>query len=429
MVNPGSTSYSGITQQLSAEQYVDFSAAATWLLFLGVFFAPCESLRVSGALSISDLCIGLAIAVKFLGQDASTSRMWLPLPWVVALILGLVTALWQLELNSSTYRQNVTQYIVYSYIHIVVPLVIVQWYSSGPRVVPQLVTAWILGSTLSALVAVMDANGLWPDLLDAYAKDEGRRFAGMALHSTSLGFNVSMALAATSVLFIRSRSWMGSLVWLLVLYVNFSAANLSGSRSSLLAPVVGLVFVVCFSLWSRHFRWSHVYKLILVSACVALAPVLIRGGPAPDSQSAYSRLSGAASSVVSDYRRAVRQAESWEDIWERPVLGNGYHTIGQAHHRLLELLEAGGLVMCFSFALQMAFMYLIVISAWRKMSAPDTFYMGLIAANVAYWSVFWAHSGLFSRTVGVLFGLTLLGAIRLVLQRSAEEGRLWSEVS
>lgn len=384
------------------------------LFWLGLATAPLESLRLRGSVTIADVLLAAGMGVALISRRGG--RFELPTLWLMALLIGASTAFWQFWLDPATLRKSVVQFLVIAYTHLLIPVFIAQWYRDDSRTIRALVKAWLLGAAFGAVVAILESRGLAPGVLDPFLKDRGARVAGLTYHSTTLGFNCSLALAAALVLFLESRRAVTALGWAVIVAVTLLAANLSGSRTSILAPLVGVVAVLVARMLVGLLPVITVQRLVVVFAGIVVLAGTMGAGAAQRAESAFERIIGGASSAYSDHVRQVKFERALVNIWDSPVAGNGYHLIGQAHHRLLELLEAGGVMMLLAFGLTVGFLAQLTGKALRfaTVHPQRDLYWALISVYVSYWAVYWAHSGLFSRSVGVAWGLLMLVTMHML---------------
>lgn len=208
-----------------------------------------------------------------------------------------------------------------------------------------LLTAWMLGAVLSALVGVLSRHGIsLLGLFDSRAGSGGRAM-GLTYASTSLAYCSTLALTSCAVLFMQGNL-MRRLLALGSAGILLYAIYLSGSRISVAAAaVMALPF-----LWQLLTRSSDVRgQIVLVTGSffLLLFAVLVISGELAlgDTNSAIARLLGQSSSVKhSDLVRAQIHDHAWQEFYSSPFIGAGFQNIRIAHSYTLQLLHSAGVI-------------------------------------------------------------------------------------
>ncbi|WP_162240805.1 O-antigen ligase family protein [Microbacterium sp. Leaf151] len=253
----------------------------------------------------------------------------------------------------------------------VLPAVLALAARRRPAWVPRVITAWVIGAAVSALVAILDFAGITNVSVTLLGFQNGlSRGAGLSFHPNSLG--ISCAVAAPAALWIMGgRRWLG----LLLLAVTSAGAVFSGSRAAQAGVIVGILLVLMFATRSRRvIPWL----IGLVAAIVVYVLVL---DPSILQQTSELFRFSSANAAQSDEGRSDLAAQALLDLQHSPLHGLGIEYVLLAHNIYLQLLAAGGLLL---FLAVVSYWVMSIRDAWRVRG----FESGLtvyLAVSVSVW--------------------------------------------
>lgn len=197
--------------------------------------------------------------------------------------------------------------------------------------------AWMTGASLSALVALLAAAGFdYQETITggAYAFEFGvgeNRFAGLAVHPTTLGLASAMAAPVAMVKLAGRRGW----AWAGALCLLVAAVVVSGSRAPLGALVLGGAFVA----WKVPATRSRLAVALLAAMAVAWTQ-----SARVEQSGIVQRLTGqAVSAAQSDRQRGSAFEQGIDYGLDRPF-GWGFDIIRGAHNAELAMLLGGGVL-------------------------------------------------------------------------------------
>lgn len=208
--------------------------------------------------------------------------------------------------------------------------------------------AWAAGTALSALIAVLAAFSPW-DLqakltgadysIPAYGEISGR-YAGLTVHSDTLGLTCAMALPL-ALIYLGSARPRRAMASAIVGGLYLVAILVSGSRAALLAALAALVYTA-LRVPSTRARLAGM-SLIAVGVSFTQAALI-------EHLSLLQRLLGTVPSAdISDAAHSSRLADAF-NLWvARPITGYGFQVVRGAHNIFLQFLTAGGIVACAGF--------------------------------------------------------------------------------
>lgn len=427
------------------------SLAAKWVFAAAFLTAPLTTLRPVGSVTLGDLFLLPAFGLAFLAFVYRRSLP--PVPKVVwagagVLLLSIaVTVLWPpastVELAEafdpapygSTLSGGMRLMIALIALPIAIALVVDRW-----STISFLANAWIVGVSISCLVAVIDAfTGIGlqdvfandPELLSIFQNGVPPRYMGLSVHPTSFSVTAVMVLP---VVLAKMTTKKSAVVLSPVVVLLLLGTVLSGSRVGILAMVVVAGIYVCVSPNLRKIIFgSGIWMLALAAAVAAVTVLIFLMGPPVDPSNAEPQPPDSSStrfdpsiigSDTSSKERLQRLEDSVDFISERPFLGYGFEWIEASHSIYLQLLVSGGVLALIGFLLVMwgyAKSWLIA-----RMKVPDKYrelMLGLAVSVVAFLMMGLAQTDLLDRYVYLPVGLIMAAyALALRDQTEAEPG-------
>jgi hypothetical protein len=224
----------------------------------------------------------------------------------------------------------------------------------------RLATAWLLGCTISALVAISDDLGV--TAISAHLlpfTDISGRQAGLTSQPNNVAVAAAMALPVA--VYWATRPEDGPRVRLfgfgcgaVLLGGTFVAGSRGGAAAAVLALLVSLLVTPAGRRWMPR----------LVLAAMIGSPLLaFLAGRLGTSIQQSLRLGGGAASAASDSGRVMLARQALDDFSHRPFQGIGLWVITESHSIYLQLLASGGLVLLLAFGL------FLVRAAWTGVLA------------------------------------------------------------
>ena len=230
---------------------------------------------------------------------------------------------------------------------VALPMAVCLAVTSRPRLAETLATAWALGSTVNAAVAIADELGVTSISARLIGiADIGGRQAGLGAQPNHLALAVALVAPVVTWRVITSAvRWP----WVIAAVVLAGGLLSSGSRGGLVAAVLG----IGLTLLSLSAGRRVVAALIAATACTGIV-VWAVWPETVDRLLVALRLSGADSAAESDSVRRQIADQALQDLTYSPVRGIGLPVITDGHNIYLQLLAAGGVLLLLGFAFAMA---------------------------------------------------------------------------
>lgn len=292
----------------------------TVLMVGAIFFGPMSSVRPVASVSVvtaSD--VFLAGGMTLLLPTLLRNRLRLPFAYQLGALLllfsGVVSSL--LTDNPVVSLRYVAQLLIAMF---VLPTLLA-WWNPRLRVLLALAWAYVLGQTISVVVAL---------------GENASRADGLTTHPNFFGLCCTLAFALGFFLMRHSRP--AFIVVVIGLDALFAlGVSMSGSRAGLL----GLVLVaVAWVLVERSPLGGYTLAFLAV---VAVAVGNWALGALPEG-SALRRLAGDSTASVSDSKRESLLHSGLQQFLDRPLTGNGFERALESHSIFLEVAVAGGLI-------------------------------------------------------------------------------------
>ncbi|WP_433783354.1 O-antigen ligase family protein [Actinomycetospora sp. CA-101289] len=229
---------------------------------------------------------------------------------------------------------------------VALPVAVCLAVTSRPRLAERLATAWVIGSTVNAAVAVTDELGVTAISARLVSiVDIGGRQAGLGAQPNHLA--LAVALVAPVVTW-RVLTSVVRWPWIVAGVVLAGGLLSSGSRGGLVAAVLGIGLTVLSLSAGRR-----VIAPLLGAVACTVAVVWAVFPARVDDLLVALRLSGADSAAESDAVRSQIADQALEDWVYSPVRGIGLPVVADGHNIYLQLLAAGGVLLLLGFATAM----------------------------------------------------------------------------
>ena len=307
------------------------------LATLAFLLLPLNAVRLSANATVGDLFL-LSLLVPFVARLATKRATRVPSWLILGLVLVSVSVVAQ-ALMGFDLGADVVPGVFFIVALAGTPLLL-SGAARRPGYREILVVAWLLGSALAALVALLDASGLTAigPALTGYAWDG--RFAGLTVHPNHLGLVAAMAFPVALWWLDTQpdrlmRTIAAALAGLLVLGVLAS-----GSRAALISLLaVGLMSIVAHT---RNRNGSAVSLLALLLGCGLAVGAVILMLPTTMGNGIARLLSP--DSVAVNQDRLDAMTSSLFSYYGSPLIGVGFSTVKAANNLALQSLQAGGLL-------------------------------------------------------------------------------------
>lgn len=359
-------------------------------LVLAGFVAPMNNLRLSAAVTMTDLllvaCLGLALMARAAVTSAPAAQRRPVRPDILAALLlitgGIIGSQFSVDLGAS-----LSAILRFGVAAVGVPMVFV---ALGPcRTEVRLLSwAYLLGASVNAVAGVI-------------TYDPYNRGIGLSTHSNHLAAACLLASGLAAGLFLtspRRASWVAAACW----GVCTVGILKSGSRAGMLGEVIMITLLIVLTGNTRILRWG-------IGVATGVAVLVLFGLVPVDEQNALSRLLGRNPNAVaaSDFERAQLRAKAVEGIKENPLTGAGFEEARVAHNLYLQVWGAAGLIGLAG----MGVLWAMSIGGLLEGMARDRWVLGAAAAVVSFLIVAVASNILWDRYLWYALALFVTGRV------------------
>lgn len=305
------------------------SVFATAPMYKGIAASP------SSPITPTDVLFGAAILLA--APTLITRRVSLPYPYVIGLIVVLVTSFVASVLAISPI-QSLVNLVQWSYVLVVLPIFYVLWRPSA-RVVSLLLGSFVVGHVISTGWAFVDGP-----------LGSGR-YVGLSHHPNAFALGGMMSVAALLYLWHEHRSLAARFCMAVAAGLAVQSVLLSGSRAATLVVAALIVMVPIVERSAvQGFALAGLGALVTLS----LPLLLDLGGEG----SALDRFGGSGDVSGANKARETARQTGFDAFLSRPITGNGLLDVYLfIHDNLLEVAAAigifgllGYLVMMFTLA-------------------------------------------------------------------------------
>lgn len=317
------------------------------LMVVGAFCCPMTWSLAKGLLSVGDACFVLALVIQGPWMLQNLARLG-GVPWLIAAsgaLFGL-SGMTAFALGEQYAEPVNAAKLAFSMT--VFPLLLVVTTGNRPALLDAVLTGWVAGATLSALVAIASRHQIsLLGLFDSFAA-EGNRARGLTYHSNILGYTSALAALAALYLGSRFRGVAARAAAGAAFSVLLVALYYSGSRAAVFSLALGLLFAALPR--ARMDRLALYGVLALGVLSIAAFALLI--GHEMDlrvtedlRESAIGRVLGLSETArLANEERRLFIELVWDAFFEHPLFGSGYGWLRGAHVHVLSVLHSGGLL-------------------------------------------------------------------------------------
>ena len=230
-----------------------------------------------------------------------------------------------------------------------VPLVIGMATRGRTAIAHRIVVAYVLGASVSGLVALTDKLGMTAISARFVIVDFTGRQAGLTVQPNHLAATSTLALPLAAWMVTRPTRavrWCGAVG----IFATLAGIYESGSRGG---AVAGLLALLLSAVLLKRFR---AVLPMAVPASLALAlVVLLRHRDLLARLGAATRLQGSGTTTsASDHGRSLLTAQANHDFARSPFTGIGFQVALDAHDIFRQVMSAGGVVLLMSFLVFLA---------------------------------------------------------------------------
>jgi O-antigen ligase len=285
--------------------------------------APMIALRATASITISDVCLGVALAAAaVLGPRCAPC----PKPWrltLAAVGLMLIGGAVSTLANPTTSSDSAVEYGQYL-ASAAAALGLVFLLRPGRGVVRLLAFCYATGTASSAVVAALQAP------------KTSLRPVGLTTHPNHLGLTCALGVAAALAVMFSADTWRLRLVAAAVGGTALAGVVLSGSRAGVAAVAVASVGLILGS------RSGRVLFAVTTAGCAVVAAAAL-GFVNLGRNNALLRVIGGGTADEADAGRAYHYARGWARIQESPILGTGFANARDGHSLYLQMWDSAGL--------------------------------------------------------------------------------------
>lgn len=421
------TPYSaGSTDQLGVTSWIHQLAFA--LIVAGAFCSPINW-SVFGRLPLADFFFILAFLLQAPFMVQGLARAYaLPLLPLTGCMLFVVNSIINVAMASPYAAPLFVAKLLYSFY--LFPLLLAYTLFWNLRKVDIMLAAWLAGAALTAFVALASSYHIPVfGYIDPYAAS-GVRARGLSYHANALGYTSALTAPVAIYLLACYRHILIRLFAFVALALVLYGIQASGSRSSLLGLVAGVLVLVLVPGFLRGNRlWLYLMVFLGLAATLLLGYAVARGLglPIADSiaSSAVGRLLGLSHGAIASTNLRIQIAlRSWADFVANPLFGIGYGAIRIAQSNVLSILQSGGLLGLTAFLTWLSGLFAagirVKVGLYHAVSAHYRLLWSVVVAGLVIWFVNTAFQPLLNDRngyilVGVLFALN--ARVCMTLQR------------
>lgn len=374
---------------LSAALARGAAVVVTGIFALALLSLPWNAVRLTDWMTVSDaMLVAGSLSLLALAHRARPHALRGTYPLIVGVLLMGIGGL----IGSSAATDLVTGFanmVRFGVAALAVPIVLA-WWSPNRRAVQLVIWTWVLGASVSAIVAILQLQG-----------GDYTRPLGLGTHPNTLAITSLMASGPALYLVAAGRLRTRLLALGLVASLFF-AVVISGSRAGILG-YLGVVAV--FTLLSRR-------TVLALLGMGALAGGVLANVLALSTENAVSRLFALDPGTVSQSNlgRLATLEDNFNSALAHPLFGIGFELAGDAHNIFLQVFVSAGIVGLGGF------LYLIygVISGARRSIAKASetngresrlLVIGLAASFVGYLVAGLFQNALWDRYIWIVPGL------------------------
>lgn len=316
-----------------------------WLLAIAFFLCPATTwLLIPGILSWSDVFLLAAVLVYIPGTVLRQEG--LQIPTFALFSVGLLVIASMVSYTNHTNSLNPANCLKFVISLLVVPTSIM-WCTRGKQdAIHRALWFWLIGTCLSALIAVLSKYGISVHGLQDESTVFGGRPSGLTYHANVLSYTCALLIPVAIYLAVTARTPL--IRWICIGAIGLLSDGIlvSGSRASILAVMAsGLVWLP--NPFKTKVHRSELIILaggILVIAGIAFY-ILLSDNPFEDSTNALSRLFGNLNESQRSNDARTRAARiAYDGFSGAPIFGQGFEHIRRAHNSSLQILHSGGIV-------------------------------------------------------------------------------------
>lgn len=352
----------------SRRRGIDVGRWSWYALVAAVALSPLSSIRVTGAITYSDLLLVLAAGLWIFAFAMGKARLWLKPALLGAGLLFVLAWLLQHH-DEGGLRQDTVYMLTVLMSMIFVPLVIANMPGASWQRLTWLIYVWLAFITIGSIVAILQSRGYSLGPFDRWLVRLGPRFAGFTLHPNTLAVSGALAVPGCFLLSLTARSMPAFAFWGLCTALNLWAINLSGSRAGLIAPLLPMLGAAGLYLLVQGASQRALARAAAAALVVILAAAVnpSAGAGLGKRETALQRLFGESAEALksNSIRRDLRIFSIYR-FETRPIAGNGYRWILAGHRQVVGLLEASGLIGFGGFLLQQLVVLWATVVALRR---------------------------------------------------------------
>ena len=316
-----------------------------FLLQVACFLAPIRFLRATDFFTWGDAFLYSAtiaiVAKRFLHRELFV----LPPLLIFAAAFFIVSSMGSYWLYGNSWNLLECSKLVAA--AVIVPLTCA-WVTDGNlRNIERLLWATLLGSCFPALIAVTSKFGVpFLGYFDEVAA-RGGRATGLTYHSNVLAYICAINLPVAFYFIKSAKNWLPRSVGVLTLLILSYSIILSGSRSGVLAGIIGLLPLVIYFIRTRSSPAGRLAAWLIVvffGYCSLLLLATSGAGSFGETSGIQRLFFSSGGTAVADSARLSYLVHAFGEFLDRPFFGYGYEYLKGSHNHLVSILHSGGLI-------------------------------------------------------------------------------------
>ncbi len=358
------------------------------LVYVGMFFLPLLTFRVAKGLDVSDAIFAFAAIVLLMSRRrpvVPATPMWYFGSFLIV-VGGITASFFAVSASNS-------MVVVFNGIYV---LFVWQWTTRSVLTdihrVQKAITAFVLGASLSSVVAILQTTLHIFGYRGSTGGSEGARALGLTTQPNiaAVTFGLGLTFALGLVLHLGAgRRWYRVICMVVIAIAIILSASVSGMATALVG-----VFVLLIKRGMKP-RTIIATAVLLVGIYAVATALEGNGGKGGENLNPFARVqqtTGNGTGYNTVTPRVNTLKNTWTGIQQSPILGHGIDQVSllvyydpylatwyPTHNLLLLLWYGGGIFMLVGVAINMVTAWRRVTRSGRKDPTKDMIFAGIVA--------------------------------------------------